>query len=34
MCIDFDGNHSGGSSFVNVKDCFFFLLLQKLFLYP
>ena len=27
MCIDFDGHHSGGSSFVNVKE---FLLLQKL----
>ena len=20
MCIDFEGHHSGGSSFVNVKD--------------
>ena len=28
MCIDFEGYHSGGSSFVNVND---FLLLQKLF---
>ena len=28
MCIDFEGNHSGGSSFVNEND---FLLLQKLF---
>ena len=28
MCIDFDGHHSDGISFVNVKD---FLLLQKLF---
>ena len=27
MCIDFDGYHSGASSFVYVKD---FLLLQKL----
>ena len=24
MCIDFDGHHSGGSSFVNVNDfCYF-----------
>ena len=24
MCIDFDGNHSGGSSIVNVKDfCYY-----------
>ena len=30
MYIDFDGHHSGGSSFVYVK-CF--LLLQKLFVY-
>ena len=22
MCIDFDGHHSGGSSFVNVNDFF------------
>ena len=22
MCIDFDGHHFGGSSFVNVKDDF------------
>ena len=28
MCIDFEGHHSGGSSFVNVND---FLLLQKWF---
>ena len=28
MCINFEGYHSGGSSFVNVND---FLLLQKLF---
>ena len=28
MCIDFEGHHSGGSSFVNVNE---FLLLQKLF---
>ena len=28
MCIDFDGHHSDGSSFVYVND---FLLLQKLF---
>ena len=27
MCIDFDGHHSGDSSFVYVND---FLLLQKL----
>ena len=31
MCINFDGHHSGGSSFVYVKD---FWLLQKLFVYP
>ena len=31
MCIDCDGHHSGGSSFVYVK---WFLLLQKLFVYP
>ena len=30
MCIDCDGHHSGGSSFVYVKR---FLLLQKLFVY-
>ena len=30
MCTDFEGHHSGGSSFVNVND-FCFLLLQKLF---
>ena len=30
MCIDFDGHHFGGSSFVYVND---FLLLQKLFVY-
>ena len=29
MCIDFEGHHSDGSSFVNVND---FLLLQKLFI--
>ena len=29
MCIDFDGHHSGGSSFVYVND---FWLLQKLFI--
>ena len=24
MCIDFDGHHSGGSSFVNVNDfCYY-----------
>ena len=23
MCIDFDGHHSGGSSFVYVNDFFF-----------
>ena len=28
MCIDLEGHHSGGSSFVNVND---FFLLQKLF---
>ena len=28
MCLDFDGHHSGGSSFVNVN---YFFLLQKLF---
>ena len=31
MCIDFDGHHSSGSSFVYVND---FWLLQKLFVYP
>ena len=31
MCIDFDGHHSGGSSFVYVNN--FFLLLHKLFVY-
>ena len=31
MCIDFDGHHSGGSSFVYVND---FLVLHKLFVYP
>ena len=31
MCIDFDGHHSGGSSFVYI---YIFLLLQKLFVYP
>ena len=31
MCIDFNGNHSGGSSIVNVKR---FLLLKKLIVYP
>ena len=30
MCIDFNGYHSGGSSFVYVND---FWLLQKLFVY-
>ena len=30
MCINFNGSHSGGSTFVNVNDC---LLLQKLFVY-
>ena len=28
MCIDFEGHHSGGSSFIYVND---FYLLQKLF---
>ena len=23
MCIDFDGNHSGGSSYIYVSDFFF-----------
>ena len=31
MCIDFDGHHFGGSSFVYVND---FRLSQKLFVYP
>ena len=30
MCINFNGYHSGGSSFVNINDCW---LLQKLFVY-
>ena len=30
MCINFNGYHSGGSSFVNVNDCW---LLQNLFVY-
>ena len=30
MCINFNGYHSSGSSFVNVHDCW---LLQKLFVY-
>ena len=30
MCIDFDGHHFGGSSFVYVNDLW---LLQKLFVY-
>ena len=30
MCIDFNGHHSGGSSFIYIND---FLLLQKLFVY-
>ena len=30
MCKNFNGYHSGGSSFVNVNDCW---LLQKLFVY-
>ena len=30
MCIDFDGHHSDGSSFVYVND---FWLLQKLFVH-
>ena len=30
MCKNFNGSHSGGSSFVNVNDCW---LLQKLFVY-
>ena len=31
MCIDFDGHHTDGSSFMYVND---FWLLQKLFVYP
>ena len=31
MCRDFNGYHSGGSSFVYVND---FWLLQNLFVYP
>ena len=34
MCIDFDGNHSGGSSFVNVKDCFFFFVITEIVSIP
>ena len=30
MYINFNGSHSGGSSFVNVNNCW---LLQKLFVY-
>ena len=30
MCINFNGYHSGGSTFVNVNDCW---LLQTLFVY-
>ena len=30
MCINFNGYHSGGSSFLNVNDCWY---LQKLFVY-
>ena len=30
MCKNFKGSHTGGSSFVNVNDCW---LLQKLFVY-
>ena len=30
MCKNFKGSHSGGSSFVNVNDCW---LVQKLFVY-
>ena len=25
MCIDFDGHHSGGSSFVNVNDFYYYI---------
>ena len=31
MCIDMDGHHFGGRSFVYVNE---FLLLRKLFIYP
>ena len=31
MCINFNGYHSGGSIFVNVKDCW--LLQKKNYLY-
>ena len=31
MCINFNGYHSGGSSFVNVNDCW---LLQKIVCIP
>ena len=30
MCINVNGYHSGGRSFLNVNDCW---LLQKLFVY-
>ena len=30
MCINFNAYHSGGSTFVNINDCW---LLQKLFVY-
>ena len=30
MCINFNGCHSSGSSFLNINDCW---LLQKLFVY-
>ena len=30
MCINFNGYHSGGSSFVNINDCW---LLQKSFVH-
>ena len=30
MCINFNGYHSGGNSFLNINDCW---LLQKLFVY-
>ena len=30
MCINFNGYHSGGSTFVNVNDCW---LLHTLFVY-
>ena len=32
MCIDFDGHHSGGNSFVDVND--FFVITKKSFVYP